>query len=42
LGNKRAPREDNEIRNTISLRGIKAFLKDNVEKNERILKIGGE
>jgi hypothetical protein len=27
---QRALREDNKIRNTISLRGIKAFLKDNV------------
>lgn len=33
-------REENRIRNTINLRGVKAFLKDKVEKMKVILKIG--
>lgn len=39
---QKALREDNKVRNTISLRGIKAFLKDKVEKMKGILKIGRE
>ena len=39
---QKALREDNKIRNTISLRGIKAFLKDKVEKMKEILKIRRE
>lgn len=39
---QKALREDNKIRSTISLRGIKAFLNDKVEKMRGILKIGRE
>ncbi len=42
LEKQKALREDNKIRNTISLRGIKEFLKDNVEKMKVILKIKRE
>jgi hypothetical protein len=42
LEKQKALREDNKIRNTISLRGIKEFLKDNVEKMKIILKIKRE
>ncbi len=39
---QKALREENKIRNTISLSGIKTFLKDNVDKMKGILKIGRE
>ncbi len=39
---QKALREENKIRNTINLNGIKTFLKDKVEKMKRILNIGRE
>ncbi len=40
LEKQKALREDNKIRNTISLRGINAFLKNKVGNMKEILKIG--
>ncbi len=39
---QKALREENKIRNTINLNGIKKFLNDKVEKMKNILKIGIE
>ncbi len=39
---QKALREENKIRNTINLNGIKKFLNNKVEKMKNILKIGRE